>query len=110
MPVGAYRCDAGTGGRRPCDAGRPDRSGVLELGADDYLLKLFVFAELVARVRALSRRAPFDATGLARGTTELTAPTTAPDDARAPCRSPARSSGPWRPSSRPMARWSALRT
>ena len=30
----------------------------LELGADDYLGKPFVFAELVARVRALSRRAP----------------------------------------------------
>jgi DNA-binding response OmpR family regulator len=30
----------------------------LELGADDYLGKPFVFAELVARVRALSRRTP----------------------------------------------------
>jgi DNA-binding response OmpR family regulator len=35
-----------------------DRIGGLELGADDYLPKPFVFAELVARVRALSRRAP----------------------------------------------------
>jgi DNA-binding response OmpR family regulator len=35
-----------------------DRIDGLELGADDYLGKPFVFGELVARVRALSRRAP----------------------------------------------------
>jgi DNA-binding response OmpR family regulator len=35
-----------------------ERIDGLELGADDYLGKPFVFAELVARVRALSRRAP----------------------------------------------------
>jgi DNA-binding response OmpR family regulator len=35
-----------------------DRIDGLELGADDYLGKPFVFAELVARVRALSRRTP----------------------------------------------------
>jgi DNA-binding response OmpR family regulator len=39
-------------------AGVDDRVDGLELGADDYLPKPFVFAELVARVRALSRRAP----------------------------------------------------
>lgn len=33
-----------------------DRVDGLSLGADDYLAKPFVFAELVARVRALSRR------------------------------------------------------
>jgi DNA-binding response OmpR family regulator len=35
-----------------------DRVDGLNLGADDYLTKPFAFAELVARVRALSRRAP----------------------------------------------------
>lgn len=35
-----------------------DRVGGLELGADDYLGKPFAFQELVARVRALARRAP----------------------------------------------------
>ena len=34
-----------------------DRVSGLELGADDYLAKPFAFAELVARVRALGRRA-----------------------------------------------------
>lgn len=35
-----------------------DKVSGLELGADDYLAKPFDFAELVARVRALARRAP----------------------------------------------------
>ena len=40
-------------------AGAPDdRVGGLNLGADDYLAKPFHFPELVARVSALSRRAP----------------------------------------------------
>lgn len=34
-----------------------DRVGGLSLGADDYLPKPFAFAELIARIRALARRA-----------------------------------------------------
>ena len=44
-----------------------DRVDGLELGADDYLPKPFAFAELVARVRALSRRAPSVPPVLRRG-------------------------------------------
>lgn len=35
-----------------------DRVKGLELGADDYLVKPFAFAELLARIRSLLRRAP----------------------------------------------------
>ncbi len=35
----------------------PDRVLALDVGADDYLAKPFAFAELVARIRALARRA-----------------------------------------------------
>jgi DNA-binding response OmpR family regulator len=38
-------------------AGIRDRVDGLDLGADDYLTKPFAFAELVARVNSLSRRA-----------------------------------------------------
>ncbi|WP_283137550.1 response regulator transcription factor [Rhizohabitans arisaemae] len=38
-----------------------DRVDGLSLGADDYLVKPFAFAELVSRVRALARRAPREA-------------------------------------------------
>lgn len=44
-----------------------DRVGGLDAGADDYLIKPFSFPELLARIRALSRR-PADVLG-----TELTA-------------------------------------
>jgi DNA-binding response OmpR family regulator len=44
-----------------------DRVDGLELGADDYLGKPFAFVELVARVRALARRAPSAPPILRRG-------------------------------------------
>jgi DNA-binding response OmpR family regulator len=44
-----------------------DRVDGLALGADDYLPKPFDFAELVARVRALARRAPSAPPVLRRG-------------------------------------------
>jgi DNA-binding response OmpR family regulator len=56
------RAVAGSGGPRilmlTAAAGVDDRVDGLELGADDYLPKPFALAELVARVRALSRRGP----------------------------------------------------
>jgi two-component system, OmpR family, response regulator len=39
-----------------------DRIRGLDAGADDYLVKPFSFAELLARVRALSRRGPIERT------------------------------------------------
>jgi DNA-binding response OmpR family regulator len=48
-----------------------DRVDGLELGADDYLGKPFAFAELVARVRVLSRRAPSTPPVLRRGDVTL---------------------------------------
>ncbi|MFI6318619.1 response regulator transcription factor [Nonomuraea sp. NPDC050556] len=35
-----------------------DKVGGLSMGADDYLVKPFAFAELVARIRTLARRSP----------------------------------------------------
>ena len=65
------RTVAGSGGPRvlmlTAAADVDDRVDGLELGADDYLGKPFAFAELVARVRALSRRAPSVPPVLRRG-------------------------------------------
>jgi DNA-binding response OmpR family regulator len=47
--------------------GIADRVQGLELGADDYLSKPFAFEELVARVRALGRRATPPAPPVLRG-------------------------------------------
>jgi two-component system copper resistance phosphate regulon response regulator CusR len=41
-----------------------DRVKGLELGADDYIIKPFAFAELLARVRSLLRRSPRNETSL----------------------------------------------
>ena len=48
--------------------GIDDRVAGLEAGADDYMVKPFAFAELHARIRALSRRQP-----LAQSETQLSA-------------------------------------
>src|SRR5437763_13145656 len=65
------RTVAGSGGPRilmlTAAAGVDDRVDGLELGADDYLGKPFAFAELIARVRALARRAPSVPPVLRRG-------------------------------------------
>ena len=58
------------------DRGRRSRDRVdgLNLGADDYLAKPFHFPELVARVSALSRRAPSAPPVLRRGSWRWTGP------------------------------------
>jgi DNA-binding response OmpR family regulator len=65
------RAVAGSGGPRilmlTAAAEVHDRVDGLELGADDYLPKPFAFPELVARVRALSRRSPSAPPVLTRG-------------------------------------------
>jgi DNA-binding response OmpR family regulator len=65
-------------------AGVDDRVDGLEFGADDYLGKPFAFHELVARVRALGRRAPSTPPVVRRG--DLTVDRALPAAARAGCR------------------------
>jgi DNA-binding response OmpR family regulator len=48
-----------------------DRIAGLDLGAEDYLVKPFAFAELLARIRSLLRRGPGTAAVLAVGDLEL---------------------------------------
>ena len=48
-------------------SGTPDRVRGLDTGADDYLVKPFEYAELLARVRALLRRVPKPGTRLEFG-------------------------------------------
>jgi two-component system response regulator MprA len=52
-------------------SGTADRVRGLDTGADDYLVKPFAYAELLARVRALLRRTPPAATVLQFGDLSL---------------------------------------
>ena len=66
-----------------------DRVEGLDAGADDYLVKPFSFAELLARLRALARRAPAERPVGARGRRPAARP------GRAPCLA-------WRDRARPL--------
>jgi CheY-like chemotaxis protein len=84
-----------------------DRVEGLNLGADDYLAKPFDFSELVARVRALARRAPSTPpvlTGVTWSSTGLVAPS--PEQA-VPCRWPGKNWGSSKYSCPRTGQWSA---
>jgi two-component system, OmpR family, response regulator len=51
--------------------GIDDRVQGLEAGGDDYLVKPFAFAELLARVRVMTRRTAHSSTTLCAGTIEM---------------------------------------
>jgi two-component system OmpR family response regulator len=52
-------------------SGIDDRVQGLDAGGDDYLVKPFAFAELLARVRALTRRTPAASVKLSAGSMEM---------------------------------------
>jgi two-component system OmpR family response regulator len=52
-------------------SGIDDRVQGLDAGGDDYLVKPFAFAELLARVRALTRRTPAASVKLSAGSIEM---------------------------------------
>ncbi len=52
-------------------SGIDDRVQGLEAGGDDYLVKPFAFEELLARIRALTRRSSTNATKLSSGSIEM---------------------------------------
>ena len=73
-----------------------DRVEGLSLGADDYLPKPFAFAELVARIRALARRAaPALPPTLVHGDLTLDTARRVATRAGSPSRSARRSSASW---------------
>ena len=90
-------------------AGVEDRVDGLELGADDYLGKPFAFTELVARVRALSRRPPSAPPVLRRGDLAVDRARHRASRADRPLSLTRRSSASWRCCWPPTAPWSARR-